>query len=197
MNNKWTRNQKILAIGVGVSVLAVIVSIGILFVQVLGLKQKIQPIIEMKPQIVNVINNITKVEKEIANIREAIHQEYAAFKIEQFGKKDLEKTIAIYPNPIKIEQSVIFFELQSIPEENSIQITDELGMSAPMITFTVLSNIICLRRYGKPDSFLKDENKYYVVKYITDAISNKKMYIIKGFKFITKGDNLEVEYQEK
>jgi|GEM_PF-3423108 hypothetical protein len=46
MNNKWTRNQKILVIGLSVSVIA-------LLVQVKSLENKIQ------------INNIVKVEKEI------------------------------------------------------------------------------------------------------------------------------------
>jgi hypothetical protein len=176
MSNKWTRNQKILVIGV-------IVSIGMLFAQVWSLGKRIQPVIEMKPQIVNVINNITKVEKEIANIKEVIHQQYAAFKTEDFRKADLGKRIAIYPNPLSPEDSVIFFELQYIPVENSIQIVNSYGVSAPAITYELMSNIILLRvRDIKPDNFMKDDKEVYAIKYIPDTMSNKRMDTIKELK---------------
>jgi hypothetical protein len=191
MNTKWTRNQKILIGGL-------IVSIGMLFVQVWSLAKKIQPVIEMKPQIVNVINNITKVEKEIANIREAIHQQYAAFKTEIFRKADLGNRITIYTFPGKPETSMVLFELEAIPVENSIQIGDNYGFSMAASTFFVKLNIIFLNvGEMKPADFLKNDKEVYNVKYIPDTTSNEVMRIIKGLKIDEKGIAFRPKSQNK
>lgn len=197
MSNKWTRNQKILVAGLGVSTIIALVAIGTLFVQVRYLGQKIQPIIEMKPKIVNVINNITKVEKEVANINAVIQQYYGNFRTEVFKEIDLGKKMAIYPDPRKPEKdSVIFFQLQSIPEKNSVEILDNFGMQAPGDTYLITSNIIALSRSGrKPVNLLKNDKAFYTIKYIPDTISGKKILTIGEPKIVIKGDKIRITYE--
>ena len=159
---------------------------------------KITQAISLKQEVTQTVNLVTEVRKEIANIKEAVHQQYAAFKTELFKKADLGKRIATYPNPLSPEKSyVILFELKTIPEENSVQIADDKGMYAPATTFSVTSNVIAVRRTGTSDSYLKDDNEFYVVKYIPDTISDKKMFTIKEPKITAEGDDVKVVYQKK
>jgi hypothetical protein len=167
MQNRWTRNQKILAVGAFVGICT-------LFVQVRNLRHEIQPVIEMKPQIVNVINNITKVEKEVANLNEVIHQHYAAFETEVFGKSDIGQRMAVLPAVLP-KDALIYFVLQKIPEVNSVQITGSSGRVAPANTYTVLSNIITLRRDIKVDGILEEGGRFYAVRYVPDAVSGEKI----------------------
>jgi len=169
-----------------------------LFVQIRDLNHKIQPIVELKPQIVNVINNITKVEKEIANIKEAIHQQYASFKTEVFKGTELGKTVTAYPDPSNPDNAIlVFFELNDIPEGNSVQITDDRARSYARTSYIITSNVIALKLLGiKIDNILKGD-AYYEIKYIPDRISNKEMLTIKNLEIKKISDKIHVDYKLK
>ncbi len=165
-----------------------------------GLKINMTQALSLNQNISNTVNLVTKVEKEIANIKEAIHQQYASFNTELFWRIDLGKRIAIYKNPKNPEKnSVIFIELPKIPEKNSIQIADNTGSYAPPSSYEVTSNIIAIGKGGMtPDAFLKNNNEYYAVKYIPDTISSDKMLTIKDLQLTLNEDgNLRYSYKYK
>jgi hypothetical protein len=165
-----------------------------------SLKTDVKQTLDLKQTISTTVNNIVKVEKEIANIKEAIHQQYAAFKKEEFKQNDIGKRIAVYPNPVESGKfSIIFFELESIPEENSVEIMDNTGMHAPSNTYDVNSNIISFNQAGVTmDNFLKGSNAFYIIKYIPDAISSKKMLTIGDLKIIPVGkENWRYEFKSR
>ena len=142
---------------------------------------KVSEIIEVKPQINNVIENITKVEKEIANINEAIHQQYSAFEMELFTEKDLSKTVFVCPNPYNPKRdSLIFLVLKKPPEFNSLLIANSTGTYTPPGSYQIDSNIIQIWRQGVVSDDVFKASSVYAVKYVPDVISHQKILSIKG-----------------
>ena len=107
----------------------------------------------------------------------------------EFKRGDLDKKTVICSNPRDPGKfSIIFFELENIPEANSIEITDNTGMHAPANTYDVNSNIISFNKAGvTKDNFLKMDNDFYIIKYIPDTISSKKMLTIRNLQIIPVG----------
>lgn len=147
------------------------------------LRIQIQQSLTLKQQISTTVNNIMKVEKEIANIKEAIHQHYSAFKTELFKKEDLGKKMMVFPNPANPNNSsLIYFELEDIPENNSVIVSCQTGV-APSSVYDVNANIITLKHDVREKNFMKDNNAFYEIKYVPTFTVNKNLYSVKDMKF--------------
>lgn len=187
-NNEWSRDQKIAFLMLWVAIIG-------LFFQQNSLSQKIEPVIKMEPQINNTINNITKIEKEIANINEAIIQQYGSFETELFKKSDLGKRVFAYPNPENAEKdSLLSFQLSKIPIYHSLQISNEIGFVAPSGSYYQNNNLVTVRRQGvRAENLLNKEGNVYIIKYIPNVTSNEEVIHIKGIKALIKDGELMYE----
>lgn len=182
--SKWTRNQKILVGGL-------IVGIGGLFVQVWSLGKRIQPIIEMKPQIINVINNITKVEKEIANLQEMLKQEDSLKETELFTNSDLNIRVKKARSPDnKIKNGFLVFELKKIPLKNSVLVGRSMGAISPA-SVRVNKNLIYVGYSNIEDDLKEVLSGGWSITYVPDSQANG-LYIIKdaSFEFLEKEERI-------
>ncbi len=152
-----------------------------------NLKVKIEQSLSIKQQITTVVNNITEVQKEIADIKEYVHQHYGLYRREIFRKVDKDNRIAILENP-KDGNSVIFFELKLAPEPNSVVISDQSTV-APSSSFEIVSsNIIKLQRGIKPAAILSEDTNFYEIRYVPIFPSPSRILSLRDFniKFIDK-----------
>ena len=151
--------------------------------------RSIAPVIQMKPQIVNVINNVTKVEKEIANLSEVLRQQYNLWKSETFRKSDLDIRVKKINRPvtsITTTASSILFELAAIPLENSIIVSSERGVISPN-TLEVHKNIVSAKYLGSIDRELDTDTDFFNVRYIPDPENGDKLFTIKGMSYQYEG----------
>ena len=127
---------------------------------------------------------ITEVKKEIANIREAMHQYYRNFKIATFTKEDLDKTVKAFPNPRNSDnKSLIFFELDEIPEPNSVTLAANDGMVS-FSTFHAWANIVAFKLGHHVEEFFNNEKiTFYEIRYVPDYFSEIELYTIEDMKY--------------
>lgn len=185
MSNKpkqLTTNQKIAIWGI---IVPAVISLGIASLQNKIFERRIGPIIEMKPQIVNVISNVTKVEKEIANLHEILKQQYSLWENETFRKSDLDIVVKKINRPSSAKEttaSFLVFELKKIPLQNSLVVSNEKGV-VPSNTLEILQNIVRLRYFGNTDKELNKETDFFNIMYLPDVGNSGKSFTIKGMTY--------------
>lgn len=173
---KWSRDQKI---AFGCLVVAVIA----LFFQINSIEQKIQPVIEMKPQIKNVINNITEVRQEIANLNEMLKQQDRLTQTESFTKNDISiKVRKIFtPDGKSSEPNLLLFELKKIPLKNSVHISgqaNEFFRSADIAPsqINVFHNIVTVRFIEGLEQVLTRGDSFFDITYLPDVKSRELLF---------------------
>ena len=130
-----------------------------------------------KNEVKVVIQSITKVEKEIANIKEAIHQHYSAIITEVFHKQDENVKIQLIPIPNHEGAAALFFKLNHIPEQNSIKIVTSKGVVVPLTTLHITRNIIMVQISGLTKLF-SDSSDYYEVVYTPNFFENAPLFTL-------------------
>ena len=203
--NFWSEHWKF--------IIKIIISIVGLIIVVLGgktyidlkvsqLQSQYQKQTQTQGQSVSVlIENVTKVEKHIANLDTMVNQLYGAFETEVFRVTDLDKTI-IFFGPIEIEgkdqeRSEVLLELKHVPIPNSIILASAKGVIAPA-TYSLLtfendnrpSNILKLKTDLNQKSFkeTKDYIAFFEVSYIPDK-RQTHFRTLNGIKFIGVNNN--------
>jgi len=147
------------------------------------LKSKTEQVLALNQKLSQNIIVVNKIEKEIVNIKEAIHQQYASFKVELFKEEDLDKKVRVFPNPVSPNnKSIIFFELGNISEKNSVTIADRFGV-APSTSYDANANLIILRRDIVKDKLFKEKGDYYEIKYIPISSSDERLKKVKDMEF--------------
>lgn len=176
-------NQKIAVWGIVVP--AAISLVGLIF-QGKQVDVKLQPVIEMKPVINNVINNITEVKKEVANLKDAVKQQYGLWESETFGKPHLDHSVKKLnrpPTAPRENASFVFLELKKIPLQNSLQISTERGVTAPGTTRTS-GNIVTMKFLGSVDRILADDTDFINARYIADWEDDTPLRTLEGATFM-------------
>ena len=151
-----------------------------------ALKVDINQAIALKQEVSQTVNVITKVQKEIANIKEATQQIYSQTKGEMFYENNLGDTVKIFEQGKKMR--VIYFQLKNSPISNSVEVTNQNGTASPA-TFVVFHNIICLRTNEKMDKILKEDVDFYHIKYYQDYLSEESFYTLKDMVYKGTPDN--------
>jgi len=137
---------------------------------------------------VKIINqSITKVETEIANIREAIHQHYNEVVTEVFRQEDKDDKIKIVPIPDQQGQSALFFMLGKIPEEKSIRIITQTGTSVPFTTLTRSRNIVMVQVNGLSE-LLPKASDYIEVSYTPNFFASGPLFSLQGMEITKRGE---------
>jgi len=151
--------------------------------EIKDLKLQLEQTVNLEQTITTTVNNVTKVEKEIVDIKEVIHQLYSGFITEKFKKEDLNKKVKVFENPLYPggKSVVIFFELESIAEENSVRVSANRGM-APFGSYRVRQNTIALREEIKKEDVLKQEADRYLIRYIPSE-EKGEIYTVEGMEF--------------
>jgi len=132
----------------------------------------------------------------------SVQQRSSVFKIEQFRKSDVGKRVVIYSNPnqnLSGKNSLIFFELQNVPEKTSVEVTSEEGSFIPPSAYNVHYNIVNVKVVGSAsDSFFKKANQYFCIKYIPNVSSSQMLLSIDGVKLKPAGgDDVLCEYKKR
>ena len=182
MGKRWTRNQKIAVWGLAITFAGIIIN---LHIQLVNLSRKIQPVIEMKPQINNVINNITKVEKEIANLHEILKQQDALRKTEIFFRiRDLDKKVKIVPPNAATPKAAgtLIIELAKIPFKNSVVVGTQSKNFAPS-SIIVERNIIKIPFRGEVQGILDHDTDFISVAYFPDLENHEDLLSIDGMTY--------------
>jgi hypothetical protein len=157
---------------------------------------KIAQAISLKQEVSQTVNLITKVEKEMVNLKETIHAQGALYKIENFTKKDIGNKVIILPNPQSPnDSSIILIELANNPEKNSIQIYKQTGNAVPPSAIDVVENIISIKA-SKETAYklLGEERDMVTVKYLPNFTSSGKVKTVIG---ASVSENLELFAPDK
>ena len=129
----------------------------------------------------SITQNITKVEKRIANLQTMVTQLYTAFENETFKANDIgDKLIFFEDMDVEYEgqtykRSEVLFELKHIPIPNSIIIGQKKGVLAPGTHNIVYfgennrpSNILRLRTLLTKEQFINNSMDFFDISYIAD-----------------------------
>jgi hypothetical protein len=150
--------------------------------QIVGLKAEftnsIQQITDLKAEFRNSIQSdikivnqsVTRVEKEIANVKEAVHNIYEMVERETFHKEDENVRIKLV-------------NLSRIPEVNSIRITNQQGINVPFSTMRPVRNIVGIQIRKIPELFA-NEKWFYEVSYIPDFSADEPLYSLDGMTVV-------------
>ncbi|MDP8211674.1 MAG: hypothetical protein P9X22_00080 [Candidatus Zapsychrus exili] len=126
------------------------------------------------------------------------------FTFEKFKNQDLNKRVKVFSYPgFSNERAIIFFELENVPEKNSVEVSNERGVFSPA-TLVIENNIIALKGIGSPDHVFNDTIKFFVIKYIPAHFVSQKLYTVENMEYqiINKDDfsytfNLKDSKKEK
>lgn len=144
---------------------------------------KVQQSMQLNQTINTTVQNVTKIEKEIANIKETIHEHYAHYRKEFFNKEKLSKGVVAFPNPVNPDRaSIVFFELDNVPESNSIILSNQYG-TAPSSTVKVFANIVTLYQEKKSVDVLQGEGEFYDIRYMPDFSYKGELYTVQNTNF--------------
>ena len=145
---------------------------------------------------VNIVNqSITKVEKEIANIKEVIHQLYGSFKKEVMSPQDENVKIKLIPIPTQAGDSALFFKLERTPKPNSIKIVNRNGTVVPFTTLKTSRNVLMVQISGLTKLF-PNKDHYYEISYMPDFIDSRPLYTLEDIEMIKMSDK-RYEFQLK
>lgn len=130
--------------------------------------------------VTNIINNITKIEKELAGMQEAIRDFHNYARKEVFGKHDLERRIKIFStNGV----TCVYFELDHIPWPESVKIYNARSDFFAPQTFNCNWNIIELRLKGDSDQSLQTKDDFYCIKYHRNPYNEEPLRTIQDMRF--------------
>ena len=160
------------------------------------LKLQVVQALTLQQKISNTVNLVTKIEKEVANITEVIHQFNQAIHTETFKNKDFNKKVKVLSLPEFPNNTFIFFELENIPEPNSVLVTSDLG-SAGFSTYKIAENIIILKTGIPSTEVMKDKNSFFNIRYSIDYNSKKELCTLEGMEFIFKDGNFYYNFKHK
>lgn len=131
---------------------------------------------------VKVINqSVTKVQKEIANITEAIHQHYSEVITEVFHQQDKDVKIKLISIPDHERDSALFLMLNRIPEPNSIRITTDRGTSVPLTTLRTSRNVIMVQISGL-SKLLPSPSNYFEVSYTPNFFAKGSLFSLEDIE---------------
>ncbi len=152
--------------------------------------------VENKNEVKIINQSVTKVEKEIANINETIHQFISAIINEVFRKDDENIKIKLIPIPeLENKSASLFFMLNKIPQPKSIKIITNKGVVVPYTTLRTNKNIIMVNISGLSTLF-PDNKDYYEVSYIPDFFEKKPLLSLEDIE-IEKVDKGIYEFKLK
>lgn len=143
------------------------------------LNLKVGQVMNLKQDISQTVNLVTKTEKEIANIKEAISQGYKLKKKAVFHREHLGRLIKVYENPAGSGGSVVFFQLEDIPIPQSVSLSHNAGASAAA-TFASIQNIVCYRTIKNKSRFLEDDKKFYYIEYYPDPFPQEELVTVEN-----------------
>jgi uncharacterized protein YfkK (UPF0435 family) len=139
--------------------------------QIMDLRAEVKNSIQNDIKIVN--QSVTRVEKEIANVKEAVHDIYEMVERETFHKEDENVRIKLVKLSDKLNGVLI--RLSRIPEVNSIRITNQQGISVPSTTMRPARNVVGIQ-ISQIAKLFANEESFYEVSYIPDFSANRPLY---------------------
>ena len=115
--------------------------------------------------ITNIINNITMVQKEVADTKSILTNLYAHTCIEQIKPTDAKKAHFVPDIAIPDEYGLLLLLLQQpIPNSVSVSlISDQESLILPPVLYTVFKNMIAFSGTGTPTNY---KNATFVVSYV-------------------------------
>ena len=140
--------------------------------QIIGLKAEVRNSIQNDIKIVN--QSVTRVEKEIANIKEAVHNIFEMVERETFFEED--ENVRIKLVKLSDDFHAALMRLSKIPEVNSIRITNRRGINVPLTTMRPQRNIVGVQLGGEITKLFSTEKWFYEVSYIPDFSEDKPLY---------------------
>lgn len=148
--------------------------------QLAMLQFQVSQTIGMKQEVSQTVNVITKVEREIANIKESIKQFYDHARGTIFRKKDKGERVRVFRTN---NTTVVYFELDDIPLPQSVIITHKRGTFSPA-THSIFHNIVQFHIEDKTDTILKNDKDFYYIRYFKDAFSTNTLMTLEDMKYI-------------
>lgn len=143
--------------------------------------------VAMKQEVSQTVTLVTKVEKEIADIREAIKQFYAHSRGDLFCQKDNGGRVKIF-NTNNV--TVVYFQLKEIPVPESIVLTHKHGTSSP-VTYSTFRNIVQYRCDSKPGEILNSDSEFYFIRYFKDDFTTETPISIEAMKYIGTSNQID------
>ncbi len=166
--------------GVGTRLAETKKQVSILTNQLAELKIEIRQTTSMKQEVSQTVNLITKVEKDIGDIREAINSFYRLASGEVFKAKDKGHRVQTFTaNGF----TFVYFELEHIPLPESVLITHRRGAYSPL-TYSNARNIVELRLVGDEALSLKDDEDFCFIRYHQDSFTKDIPLTVNGMVFI-------------
>lgn len=146
------------------------------------LKLQVSQTIELKQDISQTINLITKVEKEIVNIKESISYFYSQMNTDIYVDEDVDKKYFVVDYGYK---RGIFFELGGIPIENTIFFSDDSQVIYSVPVYVVVNNILFLTTNTSKEHLFDGEGKDVIrISYFQDSSSNEEIFDLGKNDFI-------------
>lgn len=187
---KFSKNQKIAIAAIVVP--AALTLIG-LIIAVVSLNKKVDTVVNLKPRFINVINNITAIKKEIANLHEMVEQQDELWVSETFRKNDLGSKIQIVNPPESDPREVASFlliELKQEPLPHSVSVSTAYHTVAK--SGILVSHNILRIPFLDPPAVLSKGTDFVDVTYVP---KNKPgpLYTLKNFKYTYTDQNFHME----
>ena len=148
--------------------------------QLAELKVDVRQAVSLKQEVSQTVNVITKVEREIADMKEAIGEFYNLSSGEAFRAKDKGGRVQTFTTN---GLTFVYFELQKIPLQQSISITHRQGAYSPL-TYSMHRNIVDLRLVGNEAKSLRTDEDFCFIRYHHDPFAEASPVTTKDMVFV-------------
>jgi hypothetical protein len=180
--------------GVGAKLADTKQQVSVLTNQLAELKIDVRQYTSMKQEVSQTVNVITKVEKEIGDIKEAINAFYRLASGDIFRAKDKGRLVQCFTTN---GLTFVYFELKHIPLPESVLITHRRGAYSPF-TYSNTRNIVELRLVGDEALSLKDDEDFCFIRYHKDSFTKEIPLTVNGIVFRGEINNLGLAtYKER
>ena len=151
---------------------------------------RVEQKIALQQQIAQNVTFVTEIKKEIANLNEAIKQIYEYGTREIFAKNDIGKRVMVFKRVGGAgNHTIIYFQLQFIPINNSVVLSNNEGTSSPG-TYNVDRNIVIYRINTTPDKILADGEAFYCISYFREPFSGQPLQTVVDMEYKGTPENI-------
>jgi len=149
--------------------------------------------ISMKQEVQQTVNIITRVEKEIANMKEATKELYGMYSGELFQKKELGDKAQIFDYGTG---RAVVLELSNIPIGKSVLITHRRGIVSPAACY-IVNNTVLIRMEDALENIFNNDKEYFFVTYCKDLSSKSELLTVKDMKYEGTQENPNKAFYKK
>jgi len=145
-------------------------------------------------QLHQTFNQITKVEKEVVDLTARLNTLYRAQKRAWFMEADRGQRFQAFGGEFG---TVVYFELDQIPIENSVDVSSHRGTRSPFV-WNCFRNVVAYRCNTPPDEFIDDPQEFFYLRYWRDPDATNELLTVRGMTYKgTKGDPLNADFPHR